>query len=356
MVGSSLKQGTSTLLGQIDALGDENRERLRALSVTTVEELFGLIAADPEATSEFLGPNVDLASIQADIGRAVGPQAMASLSEMDETRFSLGASPPPGLQLSAHADLDVFERQILPAAQVQGVPPGPGVNISSCMGPVRFQGERGTCVSYAVCALVECLTFKTSGSRLDLSEQFLYWNAKEHDGKPNAEGTLIEVAVGLSVSDGNCLEQTWPYNESKIPGNEGQGPPPPAAAPEAAKHRLGTPEPVNERSPEAVRGILDEGRPVALSVPVYRNWDGNPDVNTRGYIPMPLPNSKLVGGHAMCAVGYSSDTGFAGGGYLILRNSWGPDWAAQSPIAPGHALLPYLYLELYGWECYTATM
>jgi hypothetical protein len=61
-------------------------------------------------------------------------------------------------------------------------------------------------------------------------------------------------------------------------------------------------------------------------------------------------------GHAMCAVGYSSDTGFVGGGYLILRNSWGPDWAAQSPIAPGHALLPYLYLELYGWECYTATM
>ena len=342
-------------LAEADVLSEDSRRRLAALSVTTAEELLGLIAADPDSTAEFLDEEVDLASVQADLGRLVGPQAMAELAEAGEAELALGAEPPPDLEIEAQADPETFERTVLPAvaAQEEG-PTRLEADIIDCMGPIHNQGERGTCVAHAVCAMAECLLYRSSGERLDLSEQFLYWNAKRVDGKPDKQGTLIKVAAELSVSDGNCLEQTWPYVAQPIAGNEGQGPPPAGAAPEAASRRLSSAAPLAERSPQAIREAIGAGRPVALSIPVYQNWYGNPAVNSSGEIPMPLPKSKLVAGHAMCAVGYGSDPGMPGGGAFVLRNSWGVEWAPQSRVAPGHALLPYLYFELYGWECFVA--
>lgn len=342
-------------LAETKVLSEENRHRLAALSVTTAEELLGLIAADPDSTAEFLGGDGDLASIQADLGRLVGPGTMAELADAGEAELALGAQPPPNVEVEAQADPEVFEKRVLPAAADQEDGPTKlEADIVDCMGPIRDQGERGTCVAHAVCAMAECLFYRSTGERIDLSEQFRYWSAKEVDGKPDKEGTLIKVASELSVSDGNCLEQTWPYVTQPVPGNEGQGPPPNGAAPEAASRRLSSAVPLAERSPQAIRDALDEGKPVALSIPVYQNWYGNPAVNSSGEIPMPLPKSKLKSGHAMCAVGYGSDPEMAGGGAFVLRNSWGTDWAPQSRVAPGHALLPYLYFELYGWECFTA--
>jgi len=344
-------------LDKIGVLSDETRERLQALSVTTAEELLGMISADPEATSAFLGDDGDLARVQADLGQNVGLEAMALLGDSEEEHFAMGAIPPAGIETEERADPQLFEDRVLPAvAEGQHVDVGQGAEIGGCMGPLRDQGKRGTCVAHAVCALAECLFFKKTGDRLDFAEQFLYWNAKEHDGKPEKEGTLIEVALGLSVSDGNCLEGTWPYDPAKIPGDVGQGPPPAGAASEAEERVLLRVEPLGERSTKDVCDRLDTGKPVALSIPVFQNWDGNPAVNTFGEIPMPLPTSKCVGGHAMCAVGYGPDPDRPGGGYLILRNSWGEDWAPQSPVAPGHALLPFLYFELYGWESFSADL
>ena len=48
---------------------------------------------------------------------------------------------------------------------------------------------------------------------------------------------------------------------------------------------------------------------------------------------------------------------FAGGGYLILRNSWGTRFATQSLIgAPGHALVPFLYFDKFGGEHFGVTL
>jgi hypothetical protein len=38
----------------------------------------------------------------------------------------------------------------------------------------------------------------------------------------------------------------------------------------------------------------------------------------------------------------------------VLRNSWGTQWASSSPIAKGHGIMPFLYVEHYAWEAWTA--
>jgi hypothetical protein len=42
-----------------------------------------------------------------------------------------------------------------------------------------------------------------------------------------------------------------------------------------------------------------------------------------------------------------------GGGYFIVRNSWGDKWASESPESTGHALMPYDYVERFAMEAFT---
>lgn len=331
---------------------DEHHERkLRAVGVTTVEELFGLIRATPEATGRFLeGSN--LAMLQNEALAQVAPQRMAAMEEVEKHEFSFGALPPPGVEVERLSPESKFEELI------ERYPPGAvafggeeGVDLRECFSPIRDQQNRGTCVAHAVVALMECF-YRRAGESLDLSEQWLYWVCKERDGAPNDEGTQIFVATEIAVGDGVCLEDTWPYEPDEIPGNEGQGPPPSGAAQEAANRRMGSWDELADRSAAAIQAALDETLPVAIGVPVYDNWASNPAANASGDIPMPLPFSVLEGGHAMAIVGYDFDSDVPGGAGFIVRNSWGEDWANDSAIGPGYGVLPFPYVEQYGWGAY----
>jgi C1A family cysteine protease len=66
----------------------------------------------------------------------------------------------------------------------------------------------------------------------------------------------------------------------------------------------------------------------------------NPDVAETGIIPYPVPDERVIGGHAVLAVGYIDTPGEEQAGYFIIRNSWGPDWGVD-----GYGLLPYEYVE-----------
>jgi hypothetical protein len=345
VVGTPLEESGALAAGAI--------ERLHALSVASVEELLGMIAADPESLSTFLG-GVDLAQLQADI---VPPRAAASFAseygEFEGREYATGAQAPAGVEVEQTASLERFEEHA--AAQAAADPPdiGPGVHLTDCFGPVRHQGKRSTCVAHAVGAVMECLRFQSDGAHIDLSEQFVYWDCKEHDGIPTEDGTYIHTALGLVESDGACLEETWPYQPEPVKGDEGQGPPPDTARAEAPQHVAGPPRMLGGRASGEIRAVLDSGRPVAFSIPQYNNWNGNPFVNSTGRIPMPLPLSERKGGHAMCAVGYRPDPTSAGGGYLIVRNSWGAGWASLSPSGPGYGQVPFAYVDNYGMEAGT---
>lgn len=61
------------------------------------------------------------------------------------------------------------------------------------------------------------------------------------------------------------------------------------------------------------------------------------------------------GGHALCFAGYVDDASYPGGGYFLARNSWGTEWAPESPDGAGYARIPYAYMAMLGHLGYTMT-
>ena len=236
-----------------------------------------------------------------------------------------------------------------------GVAPQPQVNWITQMPPVRDQGQRGTCVAFAALAIVEHYQ-ETQNAYQDMSEQFLYWNCKQNDGKPQGYGTFLANATPLLERDGCCLEPTWPYNPTIVPGNEGQDPPPSGAQAQALQYKV---TPYHQLAPTSVQALKNElarQRCVAFDIPVFNSWYQSSEVARTGELTMPIPNELPVGGHAMCLVGYEDDPtdDQLGGGKFILRNSWGTTaWAYQSAFQPGYGTIPYAYLASYGQEAYS---
>jgi len=339
------------LLEQTNLLSGDNIESLHNLSVRTVEELLGLIYADIDGVTEFLH-GVDLTQLQADAYQSATMAIMSAEQEQQHISHPLGALLPDEVEVEQVADPRTFA-SYAGAAQQESVRHDGTEVIHACLLPARDQGKRGTCVAYAATAVLECLHLTQRGTRLEFSPQFLYWNAKQADGHPNTDGTWLRIAVPTTMQFGDCTETSWAYNPRKIPGNIAQGPPPPTAVAEADLYRTASCVELDNRSVDSIRQEISNGFPVAVSVPVYESWANNPAAKALGIIPMPLPRSRLIGGHAMCIVGYQSDDDFPGGGAFIVRNSWGMGWAPLSPVQPGYGLIPFTYVDRYGLESVT---
>jgi len=250
---------------------------------------------------------------------------------------------------------------------------GPAIDVRGCLPwPVRDQGDRGTCVAFAVTALREQLLCETQGGIVDLSEQFLYWAIKSTgiDSIPNQDGTWIEFALQALRTQGICTEAEWPYDPTAIPGNVshgGQGAPSAPAIAQAAsfackpdvwRNTYGTTGHAN-----AVLQELRSGRPVAVSLPVFHdalradvnNW--TTDVGWAfGHVIDPPETSVADGGHAVCVVGFEPDPSEPKGGYFTIRNSWSEEWGFDLPVTgyhgpePGYGQISASYVDNFLWE------
>jgi C1A family cysteine protease len=126
---------------------------------------------------------------------------------------------------------------------------------------------------------------------------------------------------------------------------------------EASGYRIREGRCYSARSVREIQRRLAEGYPVAISVPVYPIGNSStfqlPIVKKIGNIVMPIPNTVPTAGHAVCLVGYAFDPLFAGGGFFIVRNSWGDNWGTSSPFGKGYGTIPFNYVANYGWEAFS---
>lgn len=328
-------------------LSAEQVSRLEEHWITTLEQFLILGANQDRRTcgAKLLGVEGEAFDGMIDRAKALAPELAAEAVAYPYEDF-LGCLEPTGEAVQAPVP-----EEFLAAAG----PLPEGANLIAKMNGVRDQGRRGACVAFASTAMREYLTGRRE---YELSEQFLYWVCKERDGQAGA-GTYLSVALGALLEVGICRAQEWAYNPNPIDGNEGQGPPPLGAEALAAKHRLAksfclVPRPGAPVQMGQFKACLggSSARPIAFSVPLFDSFF-NQATRRTGRVIMPLPGESVRGGHAMCVVGYQDYAGVPGGGLFLVRNSWGEGWAYGCEFGPGHALIPYKYVQQHCWEAYS---
>jgi hypothetical protein len=281
------------------------------------------------------------------VQRIIPKASAVALSSPSPKNLGLGVrAPTPEMMAAAEAsavEFDAGEAVELPSS----------VNLISYFAAVRNQGPRGTCVSFALTALHEYIV-RRGGIVRDYSEQHLYYEIKLIDGASGSCGTLQAKGVPVLLVRGQCRESVWPYRNA-LPCNN-HGPVPAAARADGLLNRLRT-LPVPPRNVLAFKTQLSLQRPVTLSFPVYNSWYQSASTRQTGRITMRIGNEPAIGGHAVCLVGYVDTPSSPGGGYFIVRNSWGTaNFGSTNPFGAGYGTIPYQYITNDGWEAYTSVL
>lgn len=327
------------LVSTLSALGIEDAEQVVALAaIPEVRiELQQVLGLKDKAFQGFLE------KVQGMLPAA----RAAALSQPSPKDLGLGVRAPTAEMMNAAqasaVELEGLEAVSLPAA----------VNLVGWFQPIRNQGPRGTCVAFTLTALNEYI-LRRRGLLRDLSEQHLYYETKLIDGFAGGCGTWQAKAVLPLASRGQCREIVWPYINA-LPCNN-HGALPAFARLDGMKHRLATLA-VPPRSVLAYRTHMSKQRPIGLSIPVYNSWYQSAATRLTGRITMRVGNEPSIGGHAVLLVGYVTTAASPGGGYFIVRNSWGTtSFGSANPFGAGYGTIPFQYITNDAWEAYTAVV
>lgn len=211
------------------------------------------------------------------------------------------------------------------------------------MQAIRNQGNLGSCTGFGSINAREYLVQQR------LSAGFAYRGAKYLDGHPELEGSWQEFAFEFMYQYGSLKERVYPYQyclENK---------PIKPYLSKAKKYKLSSyvdllvePEYLPLVLKAALSGYLVPEiapQPVSISVVIYESFC-DPSAYSTGLIPVPLAHEKQHGGHAMCVCGYTTLYGIP---YFIVINSWGENFAKNSPVnLKGYALIPEAYVSKPG--------
>jgi C1A family cysteine protease len=208
-------------------------------------------------------------------------------------------------------------------------------------------------VAFTVTAMHDYATRLPGNQPNNFSEQHLYYETKLIDGASSQCGTWQQKAAIAIANRGQCVEAIWPYNPN-MPCNN-HGPLPANARPKALPYRFQLTGLVANASRNVawIKSALAAMKPVGISIPVYNSWYSSAQVSKTGALNLRIGNEPSVGGHAVCLVGYQDNASAPGGGYFILRNSWGVNWAWQSPYGAGYGTIPYQYITNDNTEAFT---
>jgi C1A family cysteine protease len=195
--------------------------------------------------------------------------------------------------------------------------------------PVYDQGELGSCTANAIGAAIQ---FERRKQKLKPdfvpSRLFIYYNERtmEHTVASDA-GAQIRDGIKSVGKLGDCPETEWPYNVANFAKK-----PPASCFKDAVAYKAvqyqRVPQVLNQ-----MKGCLASGYPFVFGFSVYTEFESDTVART-GALNMPAPKEKLLGGHAVLAVGYDDSTQ-----RFLVRNSWGNKWGLK-----GYFTMPYAYV------------
>ena len=193
---------------------------------------------------------------------------------------------------------------------------------------VYDQGQLGSCTANAIGGAIEFDRIKQSLPDYVPSRLFIYYNERQIEGTVDIDsGAMIRDGIKSVASQGACPEPEWPYDIAKFTDK-----PSAEAYRDAATDRAVSYQSLVQDLNQ-MRGCLASGYPFIFGFTVYESFE-SPAVAQTGHAPMPGPNERAVGGHAVMAVGYDD-----GSQTFLARNSWGTAWGMA-----GYFTMPYSYL------------
>lgn len=199
--------------------------------------------------------------------------------------------------------------------------------------PVYDQGHLGSCTSNAIAGALEFDQIKEGLSSIFVpSRLFIYYNERVIEGTVTTDsGAQIRDGMKSVGKQGACSEVEWPYDINNFTTQ-----PSASCYQDALLHRAISYQRVN-RDLQHMKSCLTEGYPFIFGFTVYESFESDTVAKT-GVVPLPGPGEKVLGGHAVMAIGYDDSTQ-----RFLVRNSWGTSWGQE-----GYFTMPYAYLTHRG--------
>lgn len=202
------------------------------------------------------------------------------------------------------------------------------LDLSRKMDFVYDQGSIGSCVANATGWILKYHKMSILPSRLYLYYYCRLFDFQQGDNRPNIDdGTTIQQGFRVLNKKGTCSELLYPYVVSR------QGFQPPATLDrDASFNRVIQYAPVRQDI-NYMKNMLKLGYPFSFGILVYQSFLTN-TVTRTGIVPMPTSGERILGGHALTAVGYDDTRQL-----IKFVNSWGRGWGER-----GYGYIPYAYL------------
>jgi|SRR6202142_1028166 len=218
-----------------------------------------------------------------------------------------------GAKRDAH---DVRDRMYRGARAPFAVPQQ--IDLRAFGGPVKDQGEEGSCTGHAFSSAREWIARKYERTSPVLSPQYLYVEELIADGSfPRDEGAMPRTACQVLTALGCCETALYPYVAGEITKPTAEQSANAVKYKTGAYHRIGT-------LADFLTCLADRTPwPVLAGFTVYDSFLSQQVADT-GIMPIPKPGEQQQGGHEVLCLGYDLVKQVA-----LIQNSWGDAWGEK---------------------------
>ncbi len=229
---------------------------------------------------------------------------------------------------------DRRDRRYSPGAALTKLPPY--IDLRPWCPRVHEQGHPLTCTAHALAGAFQVEQRRLGMKDFSPSRLFIYYNTVAVMRAKQKDGANLRAALKAVARHGVCPERDWPFSLTKAAMAKK---PTESAYRVAVHHKITGYERImmGRRSrAEFLRLLkcrLAEGFPFMFAFLVHESFESD-HVSKTGVMPMPKRGERLMGWHAVMAVGYDDHHQ-----RVLVRNSWGWSWGIR-----GYFWMPYDYI------------